>query len=250
MDPKPPVPPPAPPPAPPPPPPPGPGPAPAPAPAQTPTSSGDADARAADEFFDALAGRGDAGPGAGTLRAALKARAQTLAEAESADAAQWTAAERERMAALKERLRLAGAFRPAPAPPPGALAWLRAWLLGPGGGEGIAWARPLALAAGVAIVGLVVVRLWEPDRDPAYEPRGGKPHVVVAADPAARSAQVGAALRAAGADVVRAQINAAEWSLTVRAVPEPKLAEVQRVLRDAGVAVEGAPPYELSVRAP
>src|SRR5437773_10825210 len=71
------------------------------------------DERAADDYFDALAGRKPGGPGAAALREALLAQGRTLREAEQASAADLDADERAKMDALKQRLLAAGAWRSA-----------------------------------------------------------------------------------------------------------------------------------------
>lgn len=205
------------------------------------------DERDADDYFEALAGRRPAAPGAQALREALRAQAQTLREAEQATLADLDAGERARMDALKARLQAAGAFRPAAAAPP-APGWsgrLRALLLGD------AWQRPLAVAAGLLLASLLVLRLGLPgdDDNPSRTLRGAPSLVIEVADPAARSSALEAELRAAGAQVLRVQVNAGEWSLVVEVPEATKLAAVQQRLRAAGFAVDGPPPYELSVRA-
>lgn len=205
------------------------------------------DERDAEAYFDALAGRRPGSPGARALRDALQAQANTLREAERATAADLGADEQARMASLKARLQAAGAFRPA-VTPPAALGWggrLRALLLGD------SWQRPLAVAAGVLLASLLVLRLTLPgdDDDPSRTLRGAPSRVIEVADPAARSSALDAELRAAGAQVLRVQVNAGEWSLVVEVAEAAKLAEVQQRLRAAGFAVDGPPPYELSVRA-
>lgn len=208
------------------------------------------DERDADDYFDALAGRRPGSPGARALRDALQAQANTLREAERATAADLGADERARMASLKARLQAAGVFRPvtpavAPPPAPGWGGKLRALLLGD------SWQRPLAIAAGLLLASVLVLRLGLPgdDDDPSRTLRGAPSRVIEAADPAARSSALEAELRAAGAQVLRVQVNAGEWSLVVEVPEAAKLADVQQRLRAAGFKVDGPPPYELSVRA-
>lgn len=205
------------------------------------------DERDTDDYFEALAGRRPGSAGARALRDALQAQANTLREAERATAADLGADEQARMASLKARLQAAGAFRPAAAPPP-APGWgarLRALLLGD------SWQRPLAIAAGVLLASVLALRLGLPggdDDDPSRTLRGAASRVIVVADPEARSAALQAELRAAGAEVLRVQVNAGEWSLVVEVPEATKLAAVQQRLRAAGFGVDGPPPYELAVR--
>jgi hypothetical protein len=150
------------------------------------------------------------------------------------------------MDALKQRLQAAGAFRPAPATPP-APGWgerLRTLLLGD------SWQRPFALAAGVLLASVLVLRLAAPgdDDDPSRTLRGQPSQVITVPDPAAASGALEARLRAAGAEVLRVQINAAEWSLTVNVPDAARVSLVQQLLREGGFAVDGPPPYELSLR--
>ena len=202
--------------------------------------------RDGEDYFEALAGRRPGGPGTDALRDALQAQLRTLREADEARAANLSADEQARMAALKERLRAAGAFRPAPVTP-AAPRWgerLRTLLLGD------SWQRPFAIAAGVLLASVLALRLAGPgdDDDPSRALRGKPPAVVTAADPAAAAQALEAQLVAAGAEVLRVQVNAAEWSLEVKVSEAGRVAAVQQVLRAAGVAVEGPPPYELTVR--
>lgn len=202
--------------------------------------------RDADEYFEALAGRRPGGPGTDALRAALQAQARTLREGEQARAEDLSDADRARMEALRQRLQAAGAFRPAPAAPraPGWGERLRTLLLGD------SWQRPFALAAGVLLASVLVLRLAGPgdDDDPSRTLRGQPSRVITVPDPAAAASALEARLRAAGAEVLRVQINAAEWSLTVNVPDAARLSLVQQLLRESGFAVDGPPPYELSLR--
>ncbi|MBX3604737.1 MAG: hypothetical protein KF788_05685 [Piscinibacter sp.] len=202
----------------------------------------------ADHVFEVLAGRRAGGPGTDALRDALHAQARTLREAEQARAEDFSEAERAQMDGLKRRLQAAGAFRPEPVPPaaPGWGERLRALLLGD------SWHRPVALAAGVLLASVLLLRLTAPgdDDDPSRTLRGGAASVVTAQDPAAASAALEARLRAAGAEVLRVQIGAAEWSLRVTVPDAARLSAVRQLLREAGFAAEGEPPFELGVRAP
>ena len=192
------------------------------------------DPRDADDYFEALAGREGGGPGAQALRDALQAQARTLRDAEQARADELSDEERARMASLKQRLLAAGAFRPAPVPP-------RA----PGWAE-----RLLALAAGVLLASVLVLRLTLPgdDDDPSRTQRGKPSAVISVPDAAATAAALEARLRAAGAEVLRVQVNANEWSLEVRVPEASRVSLVQQLLREAGFAADAPPPYELSVR--
>lgn len=205
--------------------------------------------RDAEDWFEALAGRRGGEAGARAMREALQAQARTLREAESARAEDLDVPERARMDALKARLQAAGAFRPAPAAPP-APGWgerLRALLLGD------SWQRPLAIAAGLVLASVLALRLALPggaDDDPSRTLRGAPGSTLVAPDPAARSAALEARLREAGAEVVRVQVNAGEWSLLVSVPDAARLPPVRQRLREAGFQADGNPPFELSVRTP
>lgn len=205
----------------------------------------DGDERDIEDYFEALAGRRDGGPGPAALRAALQAQARTLREAERARADDLDEAERARMDSLKQRLVAAGAFRPPPAPAPGALARWRDRLFGG------SWQRPLALAAGVLLASVLGLRLLPTadDEDPSRTLRGGAGAVIEAADPAARVAALEAELKAAGAQVLVVPLNAREWSLGVEVADASRVEAVRGVLQRAGFRAEGAPPYELGVRA-
>lgn len=200
----------------------------------------------ADDYFEALAGRRPGGAGTEALRAALHAQARTLREGEQARAEDLSDAERQRMDALKQRLQAAGAFRPAPAPPaaPGWGERLRTLLLGD------SWQRPFAIAAGVLLASVLALRLGGPvgDDDPSRTLRGQPSTVITVPDAAAASGALEGRLRAAGAEVLRVQINGAEWSLTVTVPDAARVSLVQQLLREAGFALGGPPPYELSVR--
>lgn len=200
-----------------------------------------------DDYFEALAGRRSSGPGADAMRDALRAQARTLREAEQARLEDLSEAEQARMEGLKQRLLAAGAFRPAPAAPtsPGWGERLRTLLLGD------SWQRPFAIAAGVLLASVLALRLGGPvgdDDDPSRTLRGQPSRVITVPDAAAASGALEARLRAAGAEVLRVQINAAEWSLTVSVPDAARVSLVQQLLREAGFKVDGAPPYELSVR--
>lgn len=200
----------------------------------------------ADDYFEALAGRRPGGPGAEAMRDALQAQTRTLREGEQARLEDLSEAERARMEGLKQRLLAAGAFRPAPAAPvPGWGARLRTLLLGD------SWQRPFAIAAGVLLAGVLALRLGGPvgdDDDPSRTLRGRPSTVITVPDAAAASGALEARLRAAGAEVLRVQINATEWSLAVNVPDAARVSLVQQLLREAGFAVDGVPPYELSVR--
>lgn len=205
--------------------------------------------RDAEDWFEALAGRREGEAGARAMREALQAQARTLREAEAARTEDLDAPEKARMDALKARLQAAGAFRPAPAPAP-APGWgerLRALLLGD------SWQRPLAIAAGVLLASVLALRLALPggdDDDPSRTLRGGPGASITAPDPAAKSAALEALLRGAGAEVVRVQVNAGEWSLLVTLPEADRLPQVRQLLRESGFQADGNPPFELSVRAP
>ncbi len=205
--------------------------------------------RDAEDWFEALAGRREGDAGARALREALQAQARTLREADAARADDLDAQEKARMASLKARLQAAGAFRPAPAPAP-APGWgarLRALLLGD------SWQRPLAIAAGLVLASVLALRLALPggdDDDPSRTLRGTPGATITAPDPAAKSASLETLLRGAGAEVVRVQVNATEWSLLVTVPDAAQLAPVRQLLRESGFQADGNPPYELSVRAP
>lgn len=205
------------------------------------------DPRDADDYFEALAGRRPGSAGADALRDALQAQARTLREGEQARADDLSAEEQARMASLKERLRAAGAFRPAPVPPraPGFGERLRALLLGD------SWQRPFAIAAGVLLASVLALKLGMPigeDDDPSRTMRGQPSALIVVADPAAASAALESRLRGAGAEVLRVQINAREWSLEVKVTDAARVSLVQQLLREAGFAADKPPPYELLVR--
>jgi hypothetical protein len=198
-----------------------------------------------EEFFEALAGRRDRGSGPAALRDALAAQARTLREAEGASADALSDAERAQMASLKERLEAAGAFQPpaAPAPPASVIDRLRGWLFGASS------MRLVGVAAAIAVASVLVLRLQPFGDDESRVMRGGATPAIVVPDPAARAQELESALRAAGAGVVVAQIGAREWSLAVEVPDASKVAAVQKLLRDAGFALRGPPPYEVAVRA-
>jgi len=204
--------------------------------------------RDTEEYFEALAGRRDGGPGAAALREALQAQARTLREAEQAQAADLTTDEKAKMDSLKLRLQAAGAFRPAPVAParPSLGARIRQLLLGD------SWQRPVAIAAGVVLASVLALRLVPSgdDDDPSRTLRGQPARVISVPDPQARVAELEKQLQAAGAEVLSAPISADEWTLVVRVPDAGRLAAVQQLLRAAGFKVEGAPPYELGVRGP
>lgn len=205
------------------------------------------DPRDADDYFEALAGREGGNPGAQALRDALQAQARTLRDAEQARADDLSEEERARMASLKQRLQAAGAFRPAPAPPraPGWGERLRVLVFGD------SWQRPLAIAAGVVLASVLALRLAAPiddDDDPSRTLRGRPSAVISVPDAAATAAALETRLRAAGAEVLRVQVNANEWSLEVRVPEASRVSLVQQLLREAGFAADAPPPYELSVR--
>lgn len=204
----------------------------------------DSDGRDTEDYFEALAGRRDGGPGAAALREALRAQARTLREAGQARAEDLSADEKAKMASLKLRLQAAGVFCGAPRPAPGALARWRRWLFGD------TWQRPLAIAAGVLMASVLALRLGPggDGDDPSRTLRGGAGAVIEAADPAARVAALEAALRQAGAQVLVVALNEREWSLVVDVPDAARQDAVRAVLRGAGFRLEGAPPFELGVR--
>jgi hypothetical protein len=195
-----------------------------------------------DDFFEALAGRRDLGSGPQALRDALAAQARTLRAADDARADALSDAERVQMGALKDRLQAAGVFRApaAAAPRIGMAERLRTWLFGS--------SMRLAAVAATVVVAVALVLQLTP-RDESGVIRGGATPAITVAEPAARVAELQSALRAAGAAVVAVQLSEREWSLSVEVPDASKLTAVQQVLRDAGFALRGSPPYELAVRA-
>lgn len=205
--------------------------------------------RETDDYFEALAGRAPHGSGADALRDALLAEARTLREAEAARAEDLGVAERAEMDGIKRRLIAAGAFRASvPVQPPHP--WTR-WIGGLFKGLFDSnWQRPLAVAAGLVVATVIVLRL-DPGLDaddPSTTLRGPAVSEIEAADAAARSAELERLLVQAGAEVVRVPIDDKRWALQVDVPDAAALPAVQALLREAGFRVEGTPPYELGIR--
>lgn len=208
----------------------------------------DSDSPDAEEFFEGLAGRRPSDKSAGALSEALRAQVRTERRAEEASATDWTPQEAAQMDALRKCLTASGVLPAAAKKAPPALGWatrLQHLLLG----ENVSFARTFAVAAGVVMATIVVLKM-APDAgpDPSTVLRGTSTHEIRVADPAVTANTLEADLRTAGADVLAAQINTDEWSVLVRSVPQASAASVNERLRQAGFALEGAPPYELTVR--
>lgn len=208
----------------------------------------DPDDSDADEFFETLAGRRPGGVGASALSAALLAQVRTQNAAEQASAADWTPHEAAQMYALKKRLVANGtssALIQKSSPDAGWIARIQDLLFG----ESRSFTRTFAVASGLVMATVLVMKMApDVEPDPSTVLRGALTHEVRVPDPQAIVSALEADLRAAGADVLSVQINADEWRVLVREVPPASVAAVNERLRQAGLAVEGAPPYELTVR--
>lgn len=208
-----------------------------------------------DRFYDVAAGRRDGLPGAQSLRDALLAEARTVREAENETVDQLSSAQRAQMDAIRLRLMQAGVFAPAaPSHQPSRTArtgsapasllaqWTR-WALGDG------WYRPVALAAALMLCTAVVWRMLPPVGDSESEVmRGGATTAIAVDDAAATARQLRERLVAAGAEVVSAPLSPSEWVLQVDVPEGADAGPVRRILTDAGVSLDGAPPFEVTVR--
>lgn len=218
-----------------------------------------------DRFFEALAGRAHGLSGAEALREALEAEARTLRDAEGAGAEHLSDEDRQTMVAVRQRLVDAGllpatpplpadggkspTLRPLPVPSPSAGLWtnrvarLGEWLFT---GD---WLRSAAIAASLVAVGLVVVEMGLPTKQASDEVlRGDTGSDIAVLDPAATAADMERRLTAAGAEVIRAQVNDAEWALEVNVEKPQQLDHVRKILSEAGFLVGQQPPYRLLIR--
>lgn len=206
-------------------------------------------------FLERLAGKPLADgspphPGLMVLRDALRAQAETERAAESATEADLTAEEKACMLVIKQHLidrELLGApvtkLPERVKPRSSLLQRLKETVFGSG------WRGPVAVAASLMLTTLVVLEIALPPPEEKDIVRGAATPVIFASDPAAAAEAIAAPLREAGAEVSIVQINANKWSVTVEAPQSVDPVAIQKILKGAGVPVEGPPPYKLSIEA-
>lgn len=211
------------------------------------------------KFFEQLAGRPtDDGapprPGIEALRDGLRAQIEIERAAESATDADLTGEEKARMLVIKQHLIERGLLgAPIAKSPsrtearPSLLQRLKEAVFGSG------WHGPVAVAASLMLAALVVLKiaLPPPDNVRGANVRGdATTPAIFAPDPAAASEALAAPLREADAVVTVVKINANKWKMMVEVPQSVDLVAIQKILKDAGVLVEGLPPYELSIETP
>lgn len=208
------------------------------------------------KFFEQLAGRPtDDGapprPGIEALRDGLRAQIEIERAAESATDADLTGEEKARMLAIKQHLIERGLLgAPIAKSPsrtearPSLLQRLKEAVFGSG------WHGPVAVAASLMLAALVVLKIVLPPPEEKDIVRGAATPVILAPDPAAASEALAAPLREADAVVTVVKINANKWKMMVEVPQSVDLVAIQKILKDAGVLVEGLPPYELSIETP
>lgn len=208
------------------------------------------------EFFDKLTGKTSAKgatPGAGltALRDALHHQIETMRAAETASSVDLTADEQAKMAVLKQQLLDRGLIgtassRASLSITEGRTSWLQ-WLSAMLFGDN--WPRMIAVAASVVFAFVIVLQLVQvPESDTDIVRGGDKTPELIVADAAITVEVLSTQLRQAGAEVLPVQINNNEWMLRVSVPKSVNREAIQKILVEAGIRVEGNPPYRLTIK--
>jgi hypothetical protein len=221
----------------------------------------------AERFFETLAGREDAHPGAVAMRCALLAEAETLREVAQESRQHLLApAAQAKMDDIKRQLIAEGVLSdsvqlPQPRGLEGGITQPVRSSAGPSLAEALverlrhwvggSWQRPLALTAAVLMAAVAVLQ-FQGNGDESLRPdelRGAPAHELQVDDVEATMARLQATLSAAGADVAAAQLNASTWTLEVRVEGVSRTETVVQLLERAGFKNLESSPYRLTVRA-
>lgn len=199
------------------------------------------------DFFEILAGHGKGHPTAEAMRDALQDEANTIKEAESAQPEKLPDYEIARLDAVKKQLIQSGVFKQNSRNEP---SWLRKFFdLFTFNFASKNWGAGFAVTAGIVVVSAIM--LQQPKTDIGFDPeaiRGVNGMVITSNQPNETVEKLKTTLTNAGAEVVVAQINDAEWTLEISVSDKTKLEAVKGLLAKAGLKVSGEPPYQVSVK--
>lgn len=199
------------------------------------------------DFFEILAGHGKGHPTAEAMREALQDEANTIQEAETAKPEKLPDYEIARLDAVKKQLIDAGVFAQRSN---GETSWLsRFFDRFKSNFVSQNWGAGFAVTAGILVVSTIV--LQQPKTDIGFDPdaiRGVNGMVITSNQPNETVEKLKTTLTNAGAEVVVAQINDAEWTLEISVPDKAKIEEVKSLLAKTGLKANGDPPYQVSVK--
>lgn len=198
-------------------------------------------------FFEVLAGREKGQPIAEELREALLAESEIIKQVESAKPEKLPDYEIARLDAVKKQLFETGIFKKPSNTQP---SWLSRFLdQFKSNFVSQNWGAGFAVTAGILVVSTIV--LQQPETNDGFDPdaiRGVSGMVITSNQPNEIVEKLKSTLTNAGAEVVVAQINDAEWTLEISVPDKAKIEAVKSLLAKAGVQVNGDPPYQVSVK--
>ena len=199
------------------------------------------------DFFEVLAGHEKGHPTAQELREALQAEAETIKQAEKTQTEKVPDYEIARLDAVKKQLIETGIFKQPSNTQP---SWLSRFLdQFKSNFVSQNWGAGFAVTAGILVVSTIV--LQQPETNDRFDPdaiRGVSGMVITSNQPNEIVEKLKSALTNAGAEVVVAQINDAEWTLEISVPDKGKIEGVKGLLAEAGVKVSGEPPYQMSIK--
>lgn len=198
-------------------------------------------------FFEILAGHGKGHTTAEAMRDALQDEAKTIQEAESTQTEKLPDYEIARLDALKKQLIEIGIFKKPTNTQPSWLSQLFDQFKP--GFVSQNWTTGFAVTACILVVSTII--LQQPKTDIGFDPeaiRGTNGMVITSNQLDETVEKLKATLTNAGAEIVVAQINDTEWTLEISIPDKAKIEGVKGLLAEAGVKVNGEPPYQVSVK--